>query len=434
MEDRWDNAVAGTLETPLDECVYGSRLIGSDPALVLHGGGNTSVKAPFTDITGSTSEALFVKGSGWDLATIEPQGFAPLALPRLRDLLALDSLSDPDMMRELMSASFDPGAPAPSVESLLHAFLPHPAVLHSHADAIVSLTNVGDPGEHIYEIFGDSVVVIPYVMPGFDLARAVAASWADQVNSGTVGMVLANHGLFTFGESTREAYTRHHELISRAECWLDDNAPLPGPPSTALPDLDTMALASLRRDISHAAGYPMLLCRHCDQTSTRFVQRPDLEGLASRGPLTPDHVIRTKRVPMVGRDVAAYTTAYEDYFRQHEHRGHTDLTMLDPAPRVVVDPELGVLTPVGQSLRPTLPLTSTNTRCPPSSASKTASTATGHLAPETSSTSSTGTWSRPSCGWLARLRSWPEWSPWSREPPQASAVRAQPNCSHGVAP
>ena len=127
------------------------------------------------------------------------------------------------------------------------------------------------------------MVVIPYVMPGFDLARAVAASWADQVNFGTVGMVLANHGLFTFGESTREAYTRHHELISRAECWLDDNAPLPGPPSTALPDLDTMALASLRRDISHAAGYPMLLCRHCDQTSTRFVQRPDLEGLASRG-------------------------------------------------------------------------------------------------------------------------------------------------------
>ena len=344
MEDRWDNAVAKTLETPLDECVYGSRLIGSDPALVLHGGGNTSVKAPFTDITGSTSEALFVKGSGWDLATIEPQGFAPLTLPRLRDLLALDSLSDPDMMRELMSASFDPGAPAPSVESLLHAFLPHPAILHSHADAIVSLTNVGDAGDHVQEIFGDSVVVIPYVMPGFDLARAVATSWTDQVNPGTIGMVLLNHGLFTFGESTREAYTRHHELISRAERWLDENAPVPGPPSAALPDPDTMTLAGLRRDISDAAGFPMLLCRHCDQTSTRFVQRPDLDSLASRGPLTPDHVIRTKRVPMVGRDVAAYTAAYEDYFRQHEHRGRTDLTMLDPAPRVVVDPELGVLT------------------------------------------------------------------------------------------
>ncbi len=220
MEDRWDPAYSKTLATPLDECVYGSRLIGSDPALVLHGGGNTSVKAPFTGITGTTSEALFVKGSGWDLATIEPRGFAPLTLSRLKDLLTLDSLSDPDMMRELMSSSFDPAAPAPSVESLLHAFIPHPAILHSHADAIVSLTNVGDSGGYVHEIFGDSVVVIPYVMPGFDLAKTVATSWPDQTNAGTIGMVLLNHGLFTFGETTHEAYVRHHELISKAERWL----------------------------------------------------------------------------------------------------------------------------------------------------------------------------------------------------------------------
>ncbi len=344
MEDRWDLVVAKTLETPLDECVYGSRLIGSDPALVLHGGGNTSIKTPFTDITGSTFDALFVKGSGWDLATIEPQGFTPLALSRLQDLLALESLSDPDMMRELMSSSFDPGAPAPSVESLLHAFIPLPAILHSHADAIVSLTNVNDASGYVHEIFGDSVVVIPYVMPGFELARAVAAFWADQVNRNTIGMVLLNHGLFTFGESTHEAYVRHRELITMAERWLDENAPLPDLPSATLPDVDTMALAGLRRDISDAAGQPMLLCRHCDQISTRFVQRVDLESLAERGPLTPDHVIRTKRVPMVGRDVTAYSAAYENYFKQHKHRGRTDLRMLDPAPRVVLDPVLGVLT------------------------------------------------------------------------------------------
>jgi rhamnose utilization protein RhaD (predicted bifunctional aldolase and dehydrogenase)/NAD(P)-dependent dehydrogenase (short-subunit alcohol dehydrogenase family) len=344
VEYRWDLSISKNLKTPLDECVYGSRLIGSDPALVLHGGGNTSVKAPYADITGTTTETLFVKGSGWDLATIEPQGFAPLTLPRLQDLLALESLSDPDMMRELMSSSFDPAAPAPSVESLLHAFIPHPAILHSHADAIVSLTNVGDSGGYVHEIFGDSVVVIPYVMPGFDLAKTVATSWPDQTNAGTIGMVLLNHGLFTFGETTHEAYVRHHELISKAERWLAENAPLPASTAAGLPDLDTIALAGLRRDVSEAAGQPMLLCRHCDQVSTRFVQRKDLESLATRGPLTPDHVIRTKRIPLVGRDVAAYTTSYEDYFREHEHRGRTELTMLDPAPRVVVDPEFGVLT------------------------------------------------------------------------------------------
>jgi rhamnose utilization protein RhaD (predicted bifunctional aldolase and dehydrogenase) len=199
VEDRWNQASTRCLESALDECVYGSRLIGSDPDLVLHGGGNTSIKTPFTDVTGDSFDALFVKGSGWDLATIERRGFAPLNLSRLRDLLALDSLSDTDMMRELKASSFDPDAPAPSVESLLHAYIPHQAVQHSHADAIVSITNVVDGETCVREVFGDSVVVIPYVMPGFDLAKAVAVRWPDEAHDHTVGMVLLNHGLFTFG-------------------------------------------------------------------------------------------------------------------------------------------------------------------------------------------------------------------------------------------
>ncbi|MEL7207155.1 MAG: bifunctional aldolase/short-chain dehydrogenase, partial [Actinomycetota bacterium] len=138
MEDRWQDADAADHDPggPIGECVYCTRLIGSDPSLVLHGGGNSSVKHPRPDVAGGTVEAIHVKGSGWDMASIEAPGLAPLDLPRLRALLELERLSDPDMMRELAAAKLDPGAPNPSVESLLHAFLPHRAVQHSHADVI----------------------------------------------------------------------------------------------------------------------------------------------------------------------------------------------------------------------------------------------------------------------------------------------------------
>ena len=350
MENRWSVKEAVAFDGPLGECVYGSRLLGADPYLVLHGGGNTSVKGPFRDITGRTVEALYVKGSGWDLATIEAPGFTPLPLERLQDLLALDELSDPDMMRELAAARLDPAAPQPSVETLLHAFLPYPAVQHSHADVIVTLTNLADGEERVREVFGDSMVVVPYVMPGFDLARLVASVWPEQQHEGAVGLLLANHGLFTFGASTKMAYDRHVHMITRAERWLDVHAPAWPPAAASLPAASSVELADLRRRISEAAGKPMVMTRHTDAASARFVARSDLKSLATRGPLTPDHVIRTKRLPMVGTDVDGYVADYRRYFADHRRRARTDLTMLDPAPRVVVDPALGVLT-LGETAR-----------------------------------------------------------------------------------
>ncbi|MDE0375115.1 MAG: bifunctional aldolase/short-chain dehydrogenase [bacterium] len=351
MDDRWDDAEAAAFEGPLGECVYGSRLLGSDPFLVLHGGGNTSVKAPFHDITGRTIDALYVKGSGWDLATIEAPGFTPLPVDRLQDLLSLDWLSDPDMMRELSAARLDPAAPQPSVETLLHAFLPYRAVQHSHADVIVTLTNLADGEGRIREVFGGDVLVVPYVMPGFDLARLVVEIWRDQPHEGATGMVLLNHGLFTFGDTTKEAYGRHIELITRAEEWLDARAPLaPSQDEAGLPPAAPVALARLRNQISAAAGKPMIMTRHTNAAASRFVGRSDLESLANRGPLTPDHVIRTKRFPMVGTDVDAYVDRYCRYFEENRHRARTELTMLDPAPRVVVDRELGLLT-VGETAK-----------------------------------------------------------------------------------
>lgn len=350
MENRWRDAEAGEFEGPLGGCVYGSRLLGANPHLVLHGGGNTSIKAPFEDITGRSINALYVKGSGWDLATIEAPGFTPLPLDRLHELLALERLSDPDMMRELSAARLDPAAPQPSVETLLHAFIPYRAVQHSHADVIVTLTNLADGEACVRDVFGDAVLVVPYVMPGFDLARVVVDIWERHHREDTIGLVLLNHGLFTFGTTTSTAYDRHIRLITTAEQWLEEHAPRSDPAVDDLPPACSHELAGLRRRISEAAGKPMIMARHTDRTVARFVRRSDLDSLATRGPLTPDHVIRTKRLPMVGTDVDRYVKGYRKYFEENRHRGRTELTMLDPAPRIVVDPKLGLLT-IGETAK-----------------------------------------------------------------------------------
>ncbi len=343
MAERWDPAALAPGADAVDELVVASRLLGADPSLVLHGGGNTSVKAPWHDITGAEIDAIYVKGSGWDLATIERPGFAPMPLARLRALTDLDTLSDPDMMRELSAARLDPGAPQPSVEALLHAFLPQRAVLHSHADLVLTITNVPGGDELARQVFGDDVVYVPYVMPGFDLARAVREAWAAQAHAGTIGLVLLAHGLFTMGDTCEEAYTRHLDLIDRAAAHV---ATLPAAAlreAQAAPHVCAADLAELRRQMSLAAGRPLVVTRHTDEPVMRFVARDDLADVATRGPVTPDHVIRTKRVPLVGRDVDRFVAEYAAYFAAHESRSRGPVTMLDPAPRVVLDPELGML-------------------------------------------------------------------------------------------
>lgn len=321
----------------LKELVEASRRIGADPDLVLHGGGNTSVKTTVADVLGRPVEVLYVKGSGWDLATIEPAGFAPLRLDRLRELLTVAELSDRRMMNELRCALLDASAPDPSVETLLHALLPHPAVLHSHADAIITLTNTAAGADLVRDIYGERVVVVPYVMPGFRLARACAELYPATAHEGTVGMVLMNHGLFTFGDDPDEAYRQHVRLVDLAEEHLRAHAKVHKRQSEPDEAVSPVELAAIRAELSAAAGAPMIVSRHPEP----FARRADLESVADRGPATPDHVIRTKRVPLVGRDVPGYAERYRRYFA--EHAGDRELTMLDPAPRIVLDPWLGML-------------------------------------------------------------------------------------------
>jgi rhamnose utilization protein RhaD (predicted bifunctional aldolase and dehydrogenase)/NAD(P)-dependent dehydrogenase (short-subunit alcohol dehydrogenase family) len=344
LDTLWKDSEAAACKDDLALRVYTSRLLGQDKTLVLHGGGNTSVKITEKNIFGQDQAILYVKGSGWDLETIEAPGFAPVHLEYLQKLAQLPTLSDPEMVNQLVTHQTRASAPTPSVEAILHAILPYRFVDHTHANAIISVTNTANGEARVREIYGDTVVVIPYVMPGFDLARLCAERFAREAGPNTIGMVLLNHGIFSFGDTAKESYERMIALVGRTEDYLRrhqawdvkyDNG------KAADTDL-SLVQAKLRADIAKAAGFPVVLARHADEKSLSFARRGDLSALAQQGPATPDHVIRTKRLPMVGRDVAAYVEGYRQYFAQQEPQAKERKTMLDPAPRVVLDPELGM--------------------------------------------------------------------------------------------
>jgi rhamnose utilization protein RhaD (predicted bifunctional aldolase and dehydrogenase)/NAD(P)-dependent dehydrogenase (short-subunit alcohol dehydrogenase family) len=352
MKSLWNDEDAARWATDLALRVYSSQLLGRDHTLVLHGGGNTSVKLNARLLTGEEIEALYVKGSGWDLETITEEGFTPVRLEPLRKLVKLETLSDPQMMAELAAQVIRPGAPAPSVETILHAVLPHKYVDHTHADAVLAITNTAAGEKHIREIYGRDVIVVPYVMPGFDLAKACADRFRADAHSGTLGMILMNHGVFSFGATAKESYERMIALVARAEAFLAKRGAWQLPkPDAADADLPEPAdLASLRRDISECAGFPVVMATHAAPKFRGFAWRSDVAQLAQQGPMTPDHVIRTKRVPMLGRDVRRYAEAYRAYFERNAPHAKEPKTMLDAAPRVVLDPALG-LCAVGRSAK-----------------------------------------------------------------------------------
>ncbi len=351
MENLWNDTEASKHQGILAERVYSSRLLGANPNLVLHGGGNTSVKGVSKNIFGENVETLFVKGSGSDLATIEAGDFVAVRLDAMLKLSRLERLSDLDMARELKLASLDPAAPAPSVEAILHALIPHRFVDHTHADAIVALTNTADGEARIRELFGDEVIVLPYVMPGFDLAKLCAEVFPVQATQRTIGMVLMNHGIFSFGDSAKQSYERMIELVGRAEDYLNRNAALL-PVTEIASTANWLELPELRKKVSAAAGFPMLLRSNAGSAALAFARQPNIADISQRGPATPDHIIRTKRLPMLGRDVEAYVQAYKNYFAKNSTSANVPLTMLDPAPRVVIDPEFGLVS-AGRSARDT---------------------------------------------------------------------------------
>ena len=343
MKSLWNDAEAAGFTGPLGPRIYTSRLLGRDKSLVLHGGGNTSVKLVDKNLFGEEEEILYVKGSGWDLETIEAAGFSPVRLDYIRRLAALPALSDPQMVNELATHMTRAGAPAPSIETILHGILPARYVDHTHADAVLSVTNAPDGEKRIREIYADRVVIVPYVMPGFDLAAVCAREFPRQSTKNTVGMVLMNHGIFSFGDDAKQAYERMIALVSEAEAYLDklkswniryEAKPALGP--------KRQEIAQLRQDISKAAGNPMIVTVRDGDKYRAFAQHADVAKISQRGPATPDHVIRTKLVPMIGRDVDAYAMQYRAYFERNAPQAKEKKTMLDPAPRMALDPAFGL--------------------------------------------------------------------------------------------
>ncbi len=352
MHSLWNDDEARDYPGDLGQRVYSSRLLGRDKTLVLHGGGNTSVKIRETNLLGDEEDILYVKGSGWDLEFIEAGGFAPVRMAHLLRLAELPLLSDPQMVNELRTHMTDAAAPTPSVEAILHAILPYTYVDHTHADAVVTLCNTPGGEQRIRALYGDRVVVIPYVMPGFDLARLCAEIFPRERNERTIGMVLMNHGVFSFGDTARESYERMIELVSLAEAELQarDTWTLDWDPAVRQTGPLRLELADLRRRLSDMVGAPVILHSTRDDQALAFAQRADLADIALQGPATPDHVIRTKRVPLLGRDLDAYADDYRRYFDAHAPQAREPKTMLDPAPRVILDPAFGLST-VGRSVQ-----------------------------------------------------------------------------------
>jgi rhamnose utilization protein RhaD (predicted bifunctional aldolase and dehydrogenase)/NAD(P)-dependent dehydrogenase (short-subunit alcohol dehydrogenase family) len=344
--------------------VYTSRLLGRDPKLVLHGGGNTSVKTVVRDLLDEEAEVLCVKGSGWDMAAIEPAGLPAVRLAPLRKLRARGTLPDEEMVRVQRANLIDPGAPNPSVETLLHAFLPHKYVDHTHSTAVLSLADQPDAAERCADLYGQRMGLVPYIMPGFLLAKAAAEIF--ETDPTVEGLVLLKHGIFTFGENAREAYERMIAAVSLAEECL------------ARRRKSVFAAASLPAAIASAAEVAPILRGACAIPSSiaagaykrfildfrtgpavlDYVNGAELSRYGQAGVATPDHTIRTKNYPLIvpppeaGRldrfktavreAVDGFASDYHAYFARHNARQAVSKRELDPMPRVILAPGLGI--------------------------------------------------------------------------------------------
>jgi rhamnose utilization protein RhaD (predicted bifunctional aldolase and dehydrogenase)/NAD(P)-dependent dehydrogenase (short-subunit alcohol dehydrogenase family) len=342
--------------------VYTSRLLGVEPRLVQHGGGNTSVKTAMRDVLGDPIAAICVKGSGWDLSDIEPPGLPAMKLEPLLRLRRLKALSDEAMVDAQRSALLDSKSPNPSVEALLHAWIPHRFVDHTHANAVLALTDQPDGEGICNDLYGGRIAVAPYRMPGFGLAHLAAEVF--EANPRSEGMVLLKHGIFTWGDTAQEAYERMIAYVSMAEDRIAD-APARGLVQVALPD--TLAEAAdvapiIRGLLAEAQGegrWRRVVLDHRDREAARaFAAGEDAARYANAGVVTPDHVIRIKPRPLLltapragaldafraeaKAALADYLDAYRGYFDRNNAAAEPKKTALDPYPRVVLVPGLGL--------------------------------------------------------------------------------------------
>ncbi|HEY3118958.1 MAG TPA: bifunctional rhamnulose-1-phosphate aldolase/short-chain dehydrogenase, partial [Chloroflexota bacterium] len=364
MISRWNDSQAG--ETPLDQLVYMSRIMGEDDSLVLWGGGNTSIKVDGTNSLGQPQRLMYVKGTGSDMKVAKPQDFPAVRLDEIRACFAEADMTDDEMVAYVARCMVDPSAPRPSIETLLHGFVDGVAIAHSHADAILSLTNNRRGAATVRGVLED-VAVVDYRRPGFLLAKEVGQ--AILANPGVRGVVLMNHGLVTWGATAKEAYENHIDLVNRTEQFIADQSAhrgavsAPGP--KPLPEAERRATAAqvapILRGALGAQGRKVL--RFDDSSEILdFLAAPGARELTHVGPATPDHLLHTKRHPLflqvkdtadreqiaatMRSELEGYTNRYQAYYEKYR----TIEPFLDPAPRVVLMPGIGMWT-VGKDAR-----------------------------------------------------------------------------------
>ena len=353
MQTRWDEDAARKLGgDPLQLRAYTSRLLGREPDLVLHGGGNTSVKIKGKNLFCEEEALLYVKGSGQDMATIEAPGFSPVRLDVLLKIAQLDQLSDRELFKSLRAALVDPDAPNPSVESVLHAVIPFKFVDHTHADAVLAITNTVEGESRIRRIYGPNMFIVPYVMPGFVLARNIYRMTRRVDWQRLDGMILLNHGVVTFGETARDSYKKMIRIVTTAEEYHQRQRATPRSPAQKAEEIDLTALARLRREVSRTRKAAMFARLDLGSAAVGFANRADVARIATRGPLTADHVTRAKSIPaIIGSDVEGSIRRYaEDYLQYFERNAKGGEVCLDPAPRWAVWPGRGIIS-FGQKLK-----------------------------------------------------------------------------------
>ena len=338
MQNLWNESEAKAYTSDLALRVYTSNLLGRSDSLVLHGGGNTSVKS-----TVNGEEILFVKGSGWDLVSIQAQGFAPVKMHTLLEMSKLKNLSDSQMVRGQKEAMIDPLAPNPSVEAILHAIIPFKVVDHTHADAVVTISNSKNGTKIIAELY-PHFLIVPYVMPGFILAQKIVEMTQNDFDwAKCEGIILHNHGIFTFDNDAEKSYTKMIDAVTLAEDFLEKNAPIEIPlEAQKSPKYETQTLQNL---LSKAKGYEVTLKLNTTPLAHYYASQKDLERFATRGVLTPEHIIRTKRIPLIidghaeEKDVNNYVNNYVNNFFE---TFATDEICLNPAPNYAVIKNVGI--------------------------------------------------------------------------------------------
>ena len=365
MKSLWNNKIAlqyvseykkKNISKDLALRIYTTHLLGKNPKLVLHGGGNSSVKSIGKNLYKKNVNLIYVKGSGWDMSNLNELGMPGLELNPLLETVKLNKLNDNDMVNLLRSNLINANSPNPSVETLLHAYLPFKFVDHTHSNAFLSILNQPNSQALIKKIFGNKVGIVPYIMPGFSLAKECLKIF--KKDEKVQGLALINHGIFTFGDSAKQSYERMINFVSDVENYISKNkVKLKTHTNKSKINMSDFML-SVRKSFSTYSNHKWILKFHNNNDDQVIASTQNLNNLINKGPVTPDHVIRIKskilfisknKFHKIDEEIKKYCQSYKKYYLKNKTFVH-NCTITDPLPRIIILEGIGILS-LGKKLK-----------------------------------------------------------------------------------